>query len=80
MARNDFYYEHVRKALENDGWTITHTPLALPYDDTTIECDFGAEKLRTCLKIIYAKNQKRLRIIWQLVHKTHASVLCGVFS
>ncbi|MGH9842233.1 MAG: element excision factor XisH family protein [Blastocatellia bacterium] len=27
MAAKDIYHDHVRKALEKDGWTITHDPL-----------------------------------------------------
>ncbi len=29
MAAKDIYHAHVRKALEGDGWTITHDPLTL---------------------------------------------------
>ncbi|MGH9840625.1 MAG: element excision factor XisH family protein [Blastocatellia bacterium] len=26
MAAKDLYHDHVRKALENDGWTVTDDP------------------------------------------------------
>jgi hypothetical protein len=44
MGRNDFYKEHVRQALEKDGWRITHDPMKTPFDDTDILIDFGAER------------------------------------
>jgi hypothetical protein len=34
-----------RRALENDGWTITHDPLSLPWGDTGVQIDLGAERL-----------------------------------
>jgi hypothetical protein len=45
MAAKDIYHNHVRKALENDGWTITHDPLSLPWGDTGVQIDLGAERL-----------------------------------
>jgi hypothetical protein len=50
MGRNDFYKEHVRKALENDGWKITHDPFGIPFDGTEIEIDFGAERVLMATK------------------------------
>lgn len=44
MARKDFYHECVRRALVKDGWTITHEPLLLPFADTRLEVDLGAER------------------------------------
>jgi len=35
----------VRRALEKDGWTITHDPLPLSFRDLELEADLGAEKL-----------------------------------
>jgi hypothetical protein len=29
MAAKDIYHDHVRKALENDGWTVTDGPYGL---------------------------------------------------
>jgi len=45
MAAKDIYHDHVRKALEKDGWTITHDPLSLPWGDTGVQIDLGAERL-----------------------------------
>lgn len=44
MAR-DIYHEAVRKALEADGWTITHDPYYLKAKPHTLRIDLGAEKL-----------------------------------
>ncbi len=44
MAK-DLYHETVKKALIKDGWTITDDPLRLPYGNTDVEIDLGAEKL-----------------------------------
>jgi len=45
MAAKDTYHDQVRKALEKDGWTITHDPLSLPWGDTGVQIDLGAERL-----------------------------------
>jgi len=45
MAAKDIYHDHVRKALERDGWTITHDPLTLPWGQTSVQIDLGAERL-----------------------------------
>ncbi len=44
MAK-DIYHEHVREALEKDGWTITANPLPVLLDDERWEIDLGAEKI-----------------------------------
>jgi hypothetical protein len=45
MAAKDIYHDQVRKALERDGWTITHDPLTLPWGRTSVQIDLGAERL-----------------------------------
>lgn len=47
MARKDIYHECVRRALVKDGWTITHEPMLLPFADTRLEVDLGAERSAT---------------------------------
>lgn len=43
MAK-DLYHTIVRKALEDDGWLITHDPLTLKYgEQTSLYVDLGAE-------------------------------------
>ncbi len=44
MAR-DKYHDLVKRALINDGWTITHDPLRLSKLTRAVEIDLGAEKL-----------------------------------
>jgi hypothetical protein len=45
MAR-DLYHNHVRTALEKDGWTITDDPLKLEWrEGQKVLIDLGAEKL-----------------------------------
>lgn len=45
MAAKDIYHDQVRKALEKDGWAITHDPLALPWGRISVQIDLGAERL-----------------------------------
>ncbi len=45
MAAKDLYHEHVRTALTKDGWTITDDPLSIEWMGTTLQIDFGAERL-----------------------------------
>ena len=44
MARDKFHY-NARRALENDGWTITHDPLRIQAGEVKGEVDLGAEKI-----------------------------------
>lgn len=44
MAAKDLIYEPVRKALVNDGWTITDDPLTLSYEDKSVFPDLGAQR------------------------------------
>jgi XisH protein len=44
MAK-DKYHDHVRLALENDGWTITNDPLRIPIGRRKAYIDLGAERL-----------------------------------
>ena len=44
MSRKDTYHDTVKKALVKDGWHITHDPLSITYEGTTVSTDLGAEK------------------------------------
>ncbi|MCB0599426.1 MAG: hypothetical protein KDD28_35480 [Phaeodactylibacter sp.] len=44
MAK-DIYHNHVREALEKDGWKITADPYILNYAETRFDVDLGAERL-----------------------------------
>ena len=51
MPRRDFYHEAFKEALEKDGWTITHDPLALlSKKEGGLQTDVGAEKVVTAEK------------------------------
>ncbi len=58
MAK-DFYHETVKRALEKDGWRITHDPFVLKYKDLTVFADLGAEK-------IFIQNQNESKIIVEI--------------
>ena len=47
MPAKDRYHEPLIRALEKDGWTITHDPLALKVGDMDLFIDLGAERLVT---------------------------------
>ena len=47
MAAKDIYHEPFVRALQKDAWLITHDPLSVPIDDTTLQVDIGAEQLVT---------------------------------
>ena len=51
MAK-DIYHNLVKKALENDGWTVTHDPyfLTVGIGRRKVAADFGAEKFLTAEK------------------------------
>jgi len=43
VPRRDVYHEVVKKALVDDGWTITHDPLLLAFGTRDVFVDLGAE-------------------------------------
>ncbi len=45
MPAKDIIHTAVRNALIKDGWTITHDPYTLEYEDTTVFVDLGAERV-----------------------------------
>lgn len=50
MPARDLDHEHVRRALVNDGWTITHDPLRLRWGVRDLYVDLGAEGLLAAQK------------------------------
>ena len=44
MAK-DLYHDNFRRALEKDGWVVTHDPYEIRVGRIGYEVDFGAEKL-----------------------------------
>ncbi|MEA5573114.1 XisH family protein [Calothrix sp. UHCC 0171] len=45
MSAKDIFHEVVKKALQKDGWQITHDPLSISVGGINISIDFAAEKL-----------------------------------
>lgn len=45
MPQRDFYHAAVRRALEADGWTVTHDPYTLAIGNQNVFVDLGAERL-----------------------------------
>ncbi len=45
MPAKDFYHEHVRNALTNEGWTVTHEHLKAPWLKTAVQIDLAAERM-----------------------------------
>ena len=50
MPRKDLYHETVKIALEKDGWTVTHDPLYLEWDEAIYFPDLGAERVIAATK------------------------------
>lgn len=44
MSRRDRLHNSLRRALENDGWTITADPLKLTWEEAELRIDLGAER------------------------------------
>jgi hypothetical protein len=45
MPARDHLHDRVRRALERDGWTITHDPLRLRWRKKDVYADLGAERI-----------------------------------
>lgn len=45
MPARDLYHEAAKRALIQDGWTITHDPLQLRYRKKDLYVDLGAEQV-----------------------------------
>lgn len=42
MSRRDIYHDTVKRALQKDGWTITHDPFPLRIGNKRLSADLGA--------------------------------------
>lgn len=47
MPAKDIYHDAFVRALQKDGWTITHDPLTIPVEGTNLLIDVGAERVVT---------------------------------
>ena len=45
MPAKDIYHETVKRALQKDGWIITHDPFPLQIGRKRLSADMGAERL-----------------------------------
>lgn len=45
MSKRDDLHFPVRRALEKEGWAITHDPAVLYFRDLRMRADLGAERL-----------------------------------
>lgn len=45
MPQRDAYHETVKRALEKDGWKITHDQYVIQYGELRMMADLGAEKI-----------------------------------
>lgn len=45
MPAYDFFHNTVKTALIKAGWTITHDPLTVPFGDSNLHIDLGAERI-----------------------------------
>ena len=45
MSAKDIYHDTVKRALQKDGWTITHDPFPLQIGRKRLSADLGAERL-----------------------------------
>lgn len=54
MAQRDLYHYNVVRALEKDGWIVTHDPLVILFGGQNLFVDLGAEQL------IAAQRENRL--------------------
>jgi Holliday junction resolvase-like predicted endonuclease len=50
MPAKDFFHDAAKRALINDGWTITNDPLSLKWGERDLYVDFGAEKVMVAQK------------------------------
>jgi hypothetical protein len=45
VSAKDIYHETVKRALQKDGWTITHDPFPMQIGRKRLSADLGAERL-----------------------------------
>lgn len=45
MPANDIYHDAFVRALQKEGWTITHDPLTIAVDGANLLIDVGAERV-----------------------------------
>jgi hypothetical protein len=66
MARLDKIHDKVKTALIKDGWTITHDPYSIEYEDLTLFADLGAEKM-------FSAERGEIKIVVEVKSFSHLS-------
>lgn len=64
MSAKDVFHEVVKKALQKDGWQITHDPLSISVGSVNVSIDLAAEKLITAER----EGEKlllKLKVFWR---------------
>lgn len=51
MPAYDLYHDHVKQALINDGWTITHDPYLIRVEKRRLYVDLAAENVIAAEKV-----------------------------
>lgn len=57
MPAKDIFHDIVKRALQKDGWVITHDPLFVEWGEAEMYVDLGAEKL-----IAAQKDQEKIAV------------------
>ncbi len=50
MPAKDAFHNAMRSALVKQGWTITHDPLYIEFEDVPLYVDLGAERLLAAVR------------------------------
>lgn len=50
MPAKDMYHDAVKRALEKDGWVITHDPFIIEFKGLRLYADLGAEQVMSAEK------------------------------
>lgn len=45
MPRRDIYHYQIRRALEKDGWIVTHDPMQIVWEEKPYAIDLATERL-----------------------------------
>jgi len=57
MPAKDIFHDAVKNGLQKDGWTVTHDPLFIHFDESKLYIDLAAEKL-----IAAEKNEQKIAV------------------
>ena len=72
MSRRDDFHYPVRRALEKEGWAITHDPVILTFRDLRLKADLGAERY-----LAAEKEGRRVVVEVKDFDTTNKCIKCG---